>query len=276
MSPADLAYTSAADLARMIRAREVSAVEVMRATLARAEKVQAAMQLLHHDMRGSGARRCRSRRRGSRPRRHDRSPARGAAPREGPRQHQGRAHDVRLLHPRAQHPPGRQRLGGAAESLRRNPVRQDDDARVRSHGLDRGSAVRPHAQRMGCHADIGRLIGRCGRCLCRRRRTVGSRPPAQADRHAFPPPATGSSGSSSRSASSRTTWRPRPSATCPTSRRQPVPSWTRHSCSRPWRVGIRPTPTLSGCRRRGSSKRHGRAAISRACASPGVRCSATQ
>src|SRR5829696_8529613 len=42
MSPADLAFTSAADLARMIRAKEVSAVEVMRATLTRAEKVHAA------------------------------------------------------------------------------------------------------------------------------------------------------------------------------------------------------------------------------------------
>src|SRR6187200_647491 len=42
MTPSDLAYTSAADLARMIRAKELSAVEVMRATLARAEKVQAA------------------------------------------------------------------------------------------------------------------------------------------------------------------------------------------------------------------------------------------
>src|SRR5262245_59803569 len=42
MSPADLAFTSAADLAQMIRARKLSAVEVMRVTLARAEKVQAA------------------------------------------------------------------------------------------------------------------------------------------------------------------------------------------------------------------------------------------
>jgi len=42
MTPSDLAYTSAAELARMIRARQISAVEVMRATLARAEKVQAA------------------------------------------------------------------------------------------------------------------------------------------------------------------------------------------------------------------------------------------
>jgi aspartyl-tRNA(Asn)/glutamyl-tRNA(Gln) amidotransferase subunit A len=42
MTPSDLAYTSAAELARMIRARQVSAVEAMRATLARAEKVQAA------------------------------------------------------------------------------------------------------------------------------------------------------------------------------------------------------------------------------------------
>jgi aspartyl-tRNA(Asn)/glutamyl-tRNA(Gln) amidotransferase subunit A len=42
MTSSDLAYTSAAELARMIRAKQVSAVEVMRATLARAETVQAA------------------------------------------------------------------------------------------------------------------------------------------------------------------------------------------------------------------------------------------
>ncbi len=42
MTPSDLAYTSAAELARMIRARQISAVEAMRATLARAQTVQAA------------------------------------------------------------------------------------------------------------------------------------------------------------------------------------------------------------------------------------------
>jgi aspartyl-tRNA(Asn)/glutamyl-tRNA(Gln) amidotransferase subunit A len=40
MSPSDLAYTSAADLARLIRARDISAVEVARAALERAQKVQ--------------------------------------------------------------------------------------------------------------------------------------------------------------------------------------------------------------------------------------------
>ena len=40
MSPTDVAYVSAADLARMIRQRQVSAVEVMRATLARAGRAQ--------------------------------------------------------------------------------------------------------------------------------------------------------------------------------------------------------------------------------------------
>ncbi|MEZ5816237.1 MAG: amidase [Hyphomicrobiaceae bacterium] len=40
MSSSELAYVSAADLARMIRDKEVSAVEVMQSTLARAEKAQ--------------------------------------------------------------------------------------------------------------------------------------------------------------------------------------------------------------------------------------------
>lgn len=43
MTPTDLAFTSAADLAAMIRTKQVSAVEVMRATLARAETAQAAL-----------------------------------------------------------------------------------------------------------------------------------------------------------------------------------------------------------------------------------------
>jgi aspartyl-tRNA(Asn)/glutamyl-tRNA(Gln) amidotransferase subunit A len=42
MTPADLAYASAADLARMIRAKQLSATEVVRAALERAEDVQAA------------------------------------------------------------------------------------------------------------------------------------------------------------------------------------------------------------------------------------------
>jgi aspartyl-tRNA(Asn)/glutamyl-tRNA(Gln) amidotransferase subunit A len=42
MTPSDLAYTPAAELAQIIRAKQISAMEVMRATLARAEKVQAA------------------------------------------------------------------------------------------------------------------------------------------------------------------------------------------------------------------------------------------
>ena len=43
MTPADLAFTSAAELAAMIRAKRVSATEVMRATLARAGKANAAL-----------------------------------------------------------------------------------------------------------------------------------------------------------------------------------------------------------------------------------------
>jgi aspartyl-tRNA(Asn)/glutamyl-tRNA(Gln) amidotransferase subunit A len=43
MSPTDLAFTSAAELAALIRAKRVSATEVMRATLARAEKANAAL-----------------------------------------------------------------------------------------------------------------------------------------------------------------------------------------------------------------------------------------
>lgn len=40
MPPAEIAYTSAADLARLIRDRKISATEVMRATLDRADRAQ--------------------------------------------------------------------------------------------------------------------------------------------------------------------------------------------------------------------------------------------
>src|SRR5262245_51495432 len=43
MAADDIAFTTAHHLARMIRSRQVSAVEVMRATLARAEQVQRAL-----------------------------------------------------------------------------------------------------------------------------------------------------------------------------------------------------------------------------------------
>jgi aspartyl-tRNA(Asn)/glutamyl-tRNA(Gln) amidotransferase subunit A len=42
MTAPDLAFTSAAELARMIRAKQISATEVMRVTLKRAQDVQAA------------------------------------------------------------------------------------------------------------------------------------------------------------------------------------------------------------------------------------------
>ena len=42
MTQTDIAYTSAAELARMIRGKQISAVEVVRAVLARAQMVQAA------------------------------------------------------------------------------------------------------------------------------------------------------------------------------------------------------------------------------------------
>jgi len=42
MAPSDIPFTSAAELARRIKVRQISAVEVMQATLARAEAVQAA------------------------------------------------------------------------------------------------------------------------------------------------------------------------------------------------------------------------------------------
>ena len=98
MTASDLAFTSAAELARMIRAKQISATEVMRATLKRAQDVQAAcncfITICAEQALGDAA----AADKAIAKRRRDRAAARRAVPRQGHGQHQGRAHHVRLLH----------------------------------------------------------------------------------------------------------------------------------------------------------------------------------
>ena len=261
----------------MIRAKQISAVEVMRATLARAEKVQAACNCFITLCAERALARCGGRRPGDRQRRRARAAARRAVPRQGPGQHRGRAHDVCLLHPRAQRAEGGLRLGRPAEAGRRHPDRQDHDARVRAHALHGGAAVRPHAQRLGGGPHQRRLLGRRRASRSPPASARSASAPMPAARRASPPPATASSASSSRPAWCRTTWRPRCSPTSPAS----IPMARTVMDMRADAGGDgRQAPQRSLFLRRAGSgfvaaAQAGRVA-SRACASPGGRCSATR
>ena len=191
MTPSDLAFTSAADLARMIRAKQISATEVMRATLARAQEVQAACNCFiticaEQALADAAA--------------ADKALASGGevGPLHGVPFHvkdMVNTKGVRTTFASYMHehnvPKEDSVIGRAPEAGRRHPDRQDHHARVRAHALHRGAAVRPHAQRLGRGPHQRRLLGRRrgragGRRLPDRRRhgcgrlDAHSRPPATA------------------------------------------------------------------------------------------------
>jgi hypothetical protein len=58
MTDIELAYIPATDLAALIRARQLSPVDLIRATLSRIEHNQGFSQRLHYDRGGTGANPC--------------------------------------------------------------------------------------------------------------------------------------------------------------------------------------------------------------------------
>ena len=147
----DLVWTSVTDLARMIATKEVSPVEVVRAHLARIDRLDAHAARVHHRVRRRGARGRAGGRGGARGGADARAAARRADRAEGSRRHARRPHDRGLEHPRgprAGH--GRHRRRAAPRGGRDRP-RQAQHARVR---------VRP---------------GRAQRALRARRATRGTR-----------------------------------------------------------------------------------------------------
>ena len=170
-----IAFTPASRLADMIRSKQLSAVEVMQATLQRAEKAQAAYNCFitlcpERALKEAAA--------------ADAAIAAGSelgglhgvpfhvkdlVNTAGVRttfasylhEHNVPTEDAVCSRPPAQG--------------RRHPDRQDDDTRIRAHALHRGRPVRPHLQRLERGAHLRRIVGRGGRRHRGRRRTVGGR-----------------------------------------------------------------------------------------------------
>ena len=160
MTPAGLAFASAAELAAAIRARRLCATDVVRAALARAEKVQAACNCFitlcsERALADAAA--------------ADAAVARGAdlGPLHGVPFHVKdlvNTAGVRTTFASAIHEHNVPKADSVSrrppQAGRRHPDRQDHDARVRAHALHRSAAVRPHAQRLGRGPHQRRLLGR--------------------------------------------------------------------------------------------------------------------
>ena len=151
MTPSDLAYTSAAELARMIRAKEdLRRRGHARHAGARREGAGGLNCFITICAR-AGARRCRGRRRGARPRRRRSGPC--TACRSTSRTSSTPRACARRSAPSSTSTTCPRRISVSVARLKPAGAilfGQDHDARVRAHALHRGAAVRAHAQRLGC------------------------------------------------------------------------------------------------------------------------------
>ena len=157
----ELAYLSAAELSGLIRQRQLSPVQLVQSTLARIERSQPVFNAFITV--------CAEERSG-RTRDAEQALKRGDAL---PLLHgvpfsvkdlvstEGCAHDLRLSDLRASRPHGRCCRGRTAESCRRDPDRENDDARIRTEGPHRGAAVWSYAQPLARRSNSGRLQRRC-------------------------------------------------------------------------------------------------------------------
>ncbi len=154
----DLCWLPATELAALIRRRKVSPVEVVNAVLARIDAAQPAPERLRDADGRSGAARRPGRRAGARQAGRDaRAAARRAVLGEGPRDHQGRAHDVRhAALPRQRADRGRADRG-AHEGRRRHHAGQDEHADLRLDRRHPQPPLRDHAQSLEPRSHAGRL-----------------------------------------------------------------------------------------------------------------------
>jgi aspartyl-tRNA(Asn)/glutamyl-tRNA(Gln) amidotransferase subunit A len=210
MTTTDIAYTPAADLARMIRTKQISATEVVRAVLARAEVVQAACNCFiticaDQALQAAAA--------------ADQALAKGAA--------------VGPLHGVPFHVKDLVNTKGVrttfASYIHEHNVPLEDSACVRrlkdAGAILIGKTTTPEFGHMPYTE--APLFGRTRNAWAADRTSGGSSggaavalaAPMRAALRAFQPPATASSGSSNPPASSPTTWRQKSSPTCPASTR---------------------------------------------------------
>ena len=154
---AELLQRPLTEVRRLLERRELSAVELMQATLARIDAREPDAERLRRAARA----RCAARRRARRRRAHRArrgAPARGhPARREGSRGRR-RPGDLRGLGPLQGQPGGaRLRAGRAPARGRRDRGRQDQRARVRLHRDHQEPALRRDAQSVESRAHAGRL-----------------------------------------------------------------------------------------------------------------------
>ena len=163
----DLAYTSAAELAGLIRSRAVSPVEVMRATLERIERSQPVLNAFITI--GADAAMAAAREAEAAVMRGDiaRAAAWRAGGGEGPDPDRRSSHHLGFADLQGPRPRARRRRGGATEAGGRHRGRQDHDAGIRPAMPDAGAAVRAHAQRLARGSQFGRFERRVGGRGCR-------------------------------------------------------------------------------------------------------------
>ena len=215
----ELCFLPATVLRERIARRELSPVEVTRAVLERAERLQPVLNCFITICRDEALRQAQAAERTLLQGEPLRRAARRAFHGERHREHGRRAHHLRLQAIREQRS-GRGCGGrGAAAPRRRHPHRKDDHPRVRREKPHRRAALRPHAQCLERGAHERRLERRRRRRGRRRHRAASRSRRMVAGRRAFRPLATASSASSRRMASSRTARRRTPSAITLSSRR---------------------------------------------------------
>ena len=194
------------ELAGMVRARTVSARELVERALRAHRASRRRPERRRRSARRGGARRGGRRRRRRRPRRAPRPARRRAPARQGGPRRRGDADHAGL--PRVR----RRRAGDARLPAHRAPAarrrdrrRQDEHPRVLLRGLHREPALRRHPQPVGSRLVAGRLQRRLRRRHGRRHGAASRRPATAAARSASPPPSAASPASSRRTVSSLAT-----------------------------------------------------------------------
>ena len=161
MAEIDFRTTSLAELARSVRAKEVSARELTQAALDRIERLNPHLQRLRRGRRRAGPPRGRRHRRPHRRRRRPRPAGRHPHRRQGPPERHRLHHDLWIGAPRRR-PAGHRRRPlrrpHAGGRMRRR--RQDQHARVRLDGEHDQRHLRPLAEPVRHIEGTGRLVGR--------------------------------------------------------------------------------------------------------------------
>ena len=146
MPSTDLCFLTACELAQNIRAKQISAVEVMQAHIAQIDRVNPQVNAIvtYHPERAPRP----SPRGRRRPlaRRFRRPPARYPSRPQRPYRHRRRPHNLRLAHLRRPHPRPRRAHRRAPQARRRDLGRQNQHPRIRRRLADIQRSIRRNPQ----------------------------------------------------------------------------------------------------------------------------------